>query len=85
MSPASSAIVGTAIGGSSIGALAALNSQQKLKKHYENERECIASQVASDSLFQQLEFYFYKVQSILYLYDGVYEDWLSTKDKIINS
>ena len=85
MSPTSSAIVGTAIGGSSIGALAALNSQQKLKKHYENERECISSQVESDSLFTQLEFYFYKVQSILYLYEGVYEDWLNTKDKIINS
>ena len=85
MNPNSSAIVGTALGGASIGVLAALNSQQKLKKYNDNERECISSQVESDSLFAQLEFYFYKVQSNLYLYDRVYEDWINTKDKIINS
>ena len=85
MSSLSAGIIGTAIGGGTLGALASIEAKNKLEKHLENERNCIASSIARENCRDQVEYYFYKIQTILYEYEDVYNDWLELKNKVIES
>lgn len=85
MSSLSAGIIGTAIGGGTLGALASIEAKNKLEKHLENERNCIASSIATENCRDQTEYYFYKIQTIIYEYEDVYDDWLDIKNHIIET
>lgn len=85
MSSTSAGILGTAIGGATFGALASIEAKNKLNKHIENERNCIASKFVTENARDEVEYYFYKIQTILYEYEDVYNDWLEVKNKIIET
>ena len=85
MSATSAAILGTAVGGSAVGALAAIDATKKMEQYVENERNCISSNIATASAQDKAEYYFYKVQSVLYEYDDVYMDWINSKRNVLNS
>lgn len=85
MSATSAAVLGTVVGGATVGALAAIGAAKKMEQYVENERNCISSNIATASAQDKAEYYFYKVQSVLYEYDDVYTDWLKSKKNALNS
>jgi hypothetical protein len=80
----SAAVLGTVVGGATVGALAAIGAAKKMEQYVENERNCISSNIATASAQDKAEYYFYKVQSVLYEYDDVYTDWLKSKKNALN-
>lgn len=84
MSSTSATIIGSAIGGTSMGIISGLEAKEKMNKYIENQRNYISSKIHSANARDQVEYYFYKIQTILYEYEDVYYDWIEEKNCIIN-
>lgn len=84
MSSTSATVIGTVLGGTSIGIMAGIEAKDKMNSYIENQRNYISSKISSASVREQVEYYFYKIQTILYEFEDVYNDWIKEKNRIIN-